>query len=91
MPYHIWSEKLKRRLTLWYKTLAECDRDMDAAADKLGIEPMFWDVVGRLRNPLLKMQFHELTLYQRIWIIKSLCDQCMVSNLLQLSYIQLFL
>ena len=81
MPYHVWSAKLSSRLSSWYKVLSDCDADFDQAADKIGIEPTFWHVVGRLRNPLLAQPFHELTFYQRLWIVKSLCDACMVSLL----------
>jgi len=79
MPYEVWSVKLTRLLSIWYKQLVDSGYDYDSVADQLGIEPPFWDIVGRLRNPLLKQAFHELTFYQRVWILKSLCDNCMVS------------
>lgn len=79
MPYKVWTEKLCHRLQVWYKALDECASDFDLAADRVGIEPTFFHVVGRLRNPLLSTPFHELTYYQRIWVVKSLCDSCVVS------------
>ena len=54
------------------------------AADKLGIEEKFFQVLG-LKNPLIKKKFHELTFYQRVILVKSLCQWCTVSLFTQTS------
>ena len=32
------------------------------------------------KNPMKKKKFHELSLYQKVWVLKSLCDHCLVSE-----------
>ncbi|XP_013420345.1 uncharacterized protein KIAA2026 [Lingula anatina] len=78
MPYKVWEEKLRVKLRQWYKVLKDCGKDIPMAADKIGIEEMFFKVVGT-KNPLEKKKFHELSFYQKVWITKGLCDYC-VSN-----------
>jgi len=36
------------------------------------------------KNPMKKKKFHELTLYQKVWVLKSLCDHCLVSEVSKL-------
>ena len=36
-------------------------------------------LIGR-KNPLEKKKYHELRVYQRVWIMKGLCDYCMVGT-----------
>lgn len=31
-----------------------------------------------MSNPMERRKFHELTFYQRVWVVKSLCDWCLV-------------
>lgn len=79
MPYKKWTEKLARRLDSWYKTLSDSGFDIDSTSAELGIEAHFWSVCGIRRHILTKKTFHDITFYQRIWILKSLCDNCVVS------------
>jgi hypothetical protein len=44
----------------------------------LGIDPRFFTVVGK-KNPMERKWFHELTPYQRVWIVKAVCDNNLVS------------
>ena len=48
---------------------------------QLGLDPTFFDILGDHANPLEKKQFHELSFFQRVWILKALCDNCLVSLL----------
>ena len=47
---------------------------------KTGVEEKFFQVVGR-KNPMRRQKYHELTYYQRVWILKALCDYCLVSSI----------
>ena len=49
--------------------------------NKVGIEEKFFRVVGH-KSPMEKKKYHELTFFQRVWILKGLCDWCMVSDLI---------
>ncbi|XP_035699448.1 uncharacterized protein LOC118432052 isoform X1 [Branchiostoma floridae] len=72
MPYCIWNRKLRERLQEWYDILDEQDTYEDAA-DYIGITREFFQELGE-RNPLVDKQYHELPFRQRVWILKSLCD-----------------
>ncbi|CAH1242827.1 BRD2 [Branchiostoma lanceolatum] len=72
MPYCIWNKKLQERLQEWYDILDEQDTYEDAA-DFIGITREFFQELGE-RNPLVDKQYHELPFRQRVWILKSLCD-----------------
>ena len=63
----MWTHKLNSRVTRWYRMKPK------RALETNGIEPRFWDIVG-LKNPLEQYTFHELSLHQRVWLLKSLCD-----------------
>ena len=80
MPYDVWLAKLERRVDTWYKKLEECSYDTELAAAELGIDSHYWSVCGSRRNILSEKQFDELTFYQKVWVVKSLCDHCMVSH-----------
>ncbi|XP_064634426.1 uncharacterized protein LOC135492146 isoform X2 [Lineus longissimus] len=70
--YRQWNYKLKAKLLKWYKTLEE-RKSAEMASRALGIDPWFFTVLGQ-KNPLEKKWFHELTTYQRVWIVKAICD-----------------
>jgi len=44
---------------------------------QLLIQCLFVLFIG-MTNALAFRPFHELTVYQRVWIVKSLCDHCVV-------------
>ncbi|KAJ8298929.1 hypothetical protein KUTeg_022989 [Tegillarca granosa] len=64
MSYRVWEEKLRVKLTLWYKVFTDFNKDIDKAADKLGLDPYFFQVVGK-KNPMEKKKFHEIGVYKR--------------------------
>ena len=47
------------------------------AAEKIGIDEKFFKVLG-LKNPLERQKFHQLSLYQRVWLVLTLCHWCVV-------------
>lgn len=46
MPYKVWTEKLGKKLDVWFKTLTDCQGNTAQAAFKLGIEERFFQIVG---------------------------------------------
>ncbi|KAK9499769.1 hypothetical protein O3M35_002745 [Rhynocoris fuscipes] len=77
MPYEIWTSKLKKKIESWLKVYYKTD--MVQAFSITGIDPYFWDVIS-LVNPLEEKPFHEIRFYERVWILKSLCDNLAHTN-----------
>ncbi|XP_073977263.1 uncharacterized protein isoform X2 [Rhodnius prolixus] len=77
MPYEVWTSKLKKKIEDWLKVYYTTDAV--SAFNINGIEPYFWDVIS-LVNPLEEKRFHEIPFYERIWILKSLCDNLQHTN-----------
>ena len=55
-----------------YKTLPLID------TNNKEIYVLLFDTLG-IKNPLEKKKYHELTFYQKVWLMKGLCDWCLVS------------
>lgn len=51
-----------------------------AATRKFGVEVAFFRVMG-WRNPMEVKRYHELSLYQRIHVLKALIDSSLVSRM----------
>ncbi|CAH1391776.1 unnamed protein product [Nezara viridula] len=75
MPYEIWTSRLKKRLDSWYN-LFHSTCDVIETFSSCGVEPLFWYSVGPV-NPMIDHNFHELSFYKRVWIVKSLCNNLM--------------
>ena len=78
MPYLVWTRKLAQRSNQWYKCYYREGRDPYKVFELLGIEPRFWLVCGHT-NPFESKVFHQLTLHQKVWLLKALCDYLLVS------------
>ncbi|XP_045177152.2 uncharacterized protein LOC123537483 [Mercenaria mercenaria] len=76
MPYKVWEQKLRVKLQLWYKVYTDTEGDLEKTCFKLGLDEQFFDVVGT-KNPLERKRYHELSFYRKVWIMKSLCDNCL--------------
>ena len=87
MPYPVWARKLAQRSSQWYKCYHREGQDPYKVFELLGIEPHFWRICGP-RNPFDDKLFHELTLHQRVWLLKSLCDYLLVSDIAGLAQLQ---
>ncbi|XP_014286877.1 uncharacterized protein [Halyomorpha halys] len=75
MPYEIWTSRLKKRIDSWYNIFySTCD--VIETFTNCGIEPLFWYTMGPV-NPLVDKNFHELSFYKRVWLLKSLCNNLM--------------
>lgn len=70
--YRTWEAALRKKVQHWYTVVGQTDNP-NGAAEKLGLCPQFFKVLGEV-NPLEKKPFHELPFYQKVWLLKGLCD-----------------
>ncbi|XP_074388352.1 putative bromodomain-containing protein 10 isoform X3 [Zonotrichia albicollis] len=70
--YRTWEAALRKKVQHWYTVVGQTDNP-NAAAEKLGLCPQFFKVLGEV-NPLDEKPFHELPFYQKVWLLKGLCD-----------------
>ncbi|XP_014770738.1 mucin-4 [Octopus bimaculoides] len=73
MPYRVWEEKLRQKVKNWYDVLEAYNGDTYKAAEKLGLDPFAYKVMGK-RNPLKNKKYHQLSFYRKVWVMKSICD-----------------
>ncbi|XP_036365905.1 uncharacterized protein KIAA2026-like isoform X3 [Octopus sinensis] len=73
MPYRVWEEKLRQKVKNWYDVLEAYNGDTYKAAEKLGLDPFAYKVMGK-RNPLRNKKYHQLSFYRKVWVMKSICD-----------------
>ncbi|VVC30034.1 Bromodomain [Cinara cedri] len=73
MPYKVWSEKLCKKVSEWYKVYHIHKRNKVYVLNSLGIHPDFWSILGD-ENPLVKFDYSELKYFIKVWVIKGLCD-----------------
>ncbi|OCU01036.1 uncharacterized protein KIAA2026 [Xenopus laevis] len=72
LPYKEWERALGQRIQQWYTMIGQAENP-DHCAEKLGLCSQFFMVLGEI-NPLEKTAFHELPFYQKVWLLKGLCD-----------------
>ncbi|XP_062985344.1 uncharacterized protein KIAA2026 homolog isoform X2 [Elgaria multicarinata webbii] len=72
LPYRTWEAALKQKVQQWYTAVGQTDNP-DSCAEKLGLCPQFFKVLGEV-NPLEEKPFHELPFCQKAWLLKGLCD-----------------
>ncbi|XP_030423890.1 uncharacterized protein KIAA2026 homolog isoform X2 [Gopherus evgoodei] len=72
LPYRTWEAALRQKVQQWYTVVGQTDNP-DGCAEKLGLCPQFFKVLGEV-NPLAGKPFHELPFYQKVWLLKGLCD-----------------
>ncbi|XP_039400098.1 uncharacterized protein KIAA2026 homolog isoform X2 [Mauremys reevesii] len=72
LPYRTWEAALRQKVQQWYTVVGQTDNP-DGCAEKLGLCPQFFKVLGEV-NPLTGKPFHELPFYQKVWLLKGLCD-----------------
>ena len=78
MPYHVWTAKLAARVTNWYRAYVRERGCTERLLETQGIEPHFWEIFGP-KNPFKRTLFHHMSYYQRVWMIKTMCDHLFVS------------
>ncbi|KAL9979823.1 hypothetical protein ACROYT_G017540 [Oculina patagonica] len=77
MKFKVWESKLCDRLTSWYKAI-EKDGQL-FTCHQLGLDMASFEMLGEV-NPLLEKSYMDLTLHQRVWILKCLCDNSLVRD-----------
>ncbi|KFZ65109.1 Uncharacterized protein KIAA2026, partial [Antrostomus carolinensis] len=72
LSYRTWEAALRQKVRHWYTVVGQADNP-NSSAEKLGLCPQFFKVLGEV-NPLEEKLFHELPFYQKVWLLKGLCD-----------------
>ncbi|XP_051499256.1 uncharacterized protein KIAA2026 homolog isoform X3 [Apus apus] len=72
LSYRTWEAALRQKVKHWYTVVGQTDNP-NSSAEKLGLCPQFFKVLGEV-NPLEEKRFHELPFYQKVWLLKGLCD-----------------
>ncbi|KAJ6669534.1 hypothetical protein lerEdw1_000082 [Lerista edwardsae] len=72
LPYRTWEAALRQKVQQWYTAMGQTDNPA-SCAEKLGLCPQFFEVLGEV-NPLEEKPFHELLFCQKVWLLKGLCD-----------------
>ncbi|XP_054467833.1 uncharacterized protein KIAA2026 [Anoplopoma fimbria] len=72
LPYRRWESELRQRVMGWYRAVG-ASRDQPGRAQQLGLCHQFFSTLGEV-SPLEEKPFHLLPLYQRVWLLKGLCD-----------------
>lgn len=72
LPYRRWESELRQRVMGWYRAVGGA-RDQPTRAEQLGLCHQFFSTMGEV-SPLEEKPFHLLPFYQRVWLLKGLCD-----------------
>ncbi|XP_026153218.1 uncharacterized protein KIAA2026 [Mastacembelus armatus] len=72
LPYRRWESELRQRVMGWYRAVGS-SRDQPGRAEQLGLCHQFFSILGEM-SPLEDKPFHLLPFYQRVWLLKGLCD-----------------
>ncbi|KAM6976394.1 putative bromodomain-containing protein 10 [Tautogolabrus adspersus] len=72
LPYRRWESELRQKVMGWYQAVG-ASHDQSARAEQLGLCHQFFSALGEV-SPLTEKPFHLLPFYQRVWLLKGLCD-----------------
>lgn len=72
LPYRRWESELRQRVVGWYRAVG-ASRNQVGRAEQLGLCRQFFSILGEA-SPLEEKPFHLLPFYQRVWVLKGLCD-----------------
>ncbi|KAM4532357.1 putative bromodomain-containing protein 10 isoform 1-T2 [Fundulus diaphanus] len=72
LPYRRWESELRQRVAGWYRAVG-ASHNQPRRAEQLGLCHQFFGVLGEA-SPLEERPFHLLPFYQRVWLLKGLCD-----------------
>ncbi|XP_019937779.2 uncharacterized bromodomain-containing protein 10 isoform X2 [Paralichthys olivaceus] len=72
LPYRRWESELRQRVMAWYRVVG-ASHDQPGRAEQLGLCRQFFSTLGEV-SPMEENPFHVLPLYQRVWLLKGLCD-----------------
>lgn len=72
LPYRRWESELRQRVMGWYRAVG-ASHNQPGRAEQLGLCHQFFCILGEV-SPLEEKPFHLLPFYQRVWLLKGLCD-----------------
>ncbi|MEQ2157258.1 hypothetical protein GOODEAATRI_000124, partial [Goodea atripinnis] len=72
LPYRRWESELRQRVMGWYRAVG-ASHNQPRRAEQLGLCHQFFNILGEV-SPLEEKPFHLLPFYQRVWLLKGLCD-----------------
>ena len=72
LPYRRWESELRQRVMAWYRVVG-ASHDQPGRAEQLGLCLQFFSTLGEV-SPMEENPFHLLPFYQRVWLLKGLCD-----------------
>ncbi|KAM4720168.1 putative bromodomain-containing protein 10 [Anableps anableps] len=72
LPYRRWESELRQRVMGWYRVVG-ASHNQPRRTEQLGLCHQFFSVLGEV-SPLEEKPFHLLPFYQRVWLLKGLCD-----------------
>ncbi|KAM6986374.1 putative bromodomain-containing protein 10 [Aplochiton taeniatus] len=72
LPYRRWESELRQKVQGWYRAVGSA-KDQAVRAGLLGLSYQFFQTLGEV-SPLEETPFHLLPVYQRLWLVKALCD-----------------
>uniref|UniRef100_A0AAQ5Z6A3 Bromo domain-containing protein n=1 Tax=Amphiprion ocellaris TaxID=80972 RepID=A0AAQ5Z6A3_AMPOC len=72
LGYRRWESELRQRVMGWFRAVGS-SRDQAGRAEQLGLCHQFFSTLGEV-SPLEEKPFHLLPFYQRVWLLKGLCD-----------------
>lgn len=72
LPYRRWESELRQRVAGWYRAVGG-SHNQPRRAEQMGLCHQFFGVLGEV-SPLEEKPFHLLPFYQRVWLLKGLCD-----------------
>lgn len=77
MKFKLWESKLCDRLNSWYKATEKDGQVL--TCHQCGLDLATFQMLGET-NPLLEKSYMDLTLHQRVWILKCVCDNSLVRD-----------
>ncbi|XP_072182349.1 uncharacterized protein [Diadema setosum] len=80
MPYPLWQERLRKKFDVWFAHFKEEGATTQTVARQIYIPVRFFEVLGET-NPLVGREFHDLSVYERVWVTKGLCDHFFETDL----------
>ncbi|XP_060936372.1 uncharacterized protein KIAA2026 isoform X2 [Limanda limanda] len=72
LPYRRWESELRQKVMTWYRVVG-ASHDQPGRAEQLGLSLQFFRTLGEV-SPMEENPFHLLPFYQRVWLLKGLCD-----------------
>ncbi|KAK1883511.1 putative protein KIAA2026 [Dissostichus eleginoides] len=72
LPYRRWESELRQRVMGWYRSVG-ASHNQPGRAEQLGLCHTFFSTLGEV-SPMEEKPFHLLPFYQRVWLLKGLCD-----------------